>query len=51
MSKKQRVAELRAQAAQNRAIARQSNDEEEAHRIFKLAAKLERQARDMDQKK
>jgi hypothetical protein len=51
MSKKQRVAELRSKAAQNRAIARQSNDEEEAHRIFELAAKLEQQALDMDQKK
>jgi hypothetical protein len=51
MSKKQRVAELRARAAKSRVIARQSNDEEEAHRIFKLAAELEQQARDMEQKK
>jgi hypothetical protein len=51
MNKKKRVAELRVKAAQNRVIARQSNDEEEAHKIFKLAASLEQQARDLDRKK
>jgi hypothetical protein len=49
MSKKQRVAELRAKAAQYRAIARQSDDEDTAHGIFRLAAQLEQQARDLDQ--
>jgi hypothetical protein len=51
MNKKHRVAELRAKAAEYRALARQSNDEEAAHEIFQRAAELEQQARDMDQKK
>jgi hypothetical protein len=49
MSKKQDIAELRAQAAKCRATARQSNDDEEDCRIFLLAAKLEQQARDIEQ--
>jgi hypothetical protein len=49
MTKQQRVAELRAMAAEYRASARQSNDEEKAPGIFELAAKLEKQARDMEQ--
>jgi hypothetical protein len=51
MNKLQRIAELRAKAAKYRAMARQSNDDETAHGIFKLAAELEQQACDMDQKK
>jgi hypothetical protein len=49
MIKKQRIAELRAEAAKYRAVARQSNDEETAPGIFRLAAQLEQQARDMEQ--
>jgi hypothetical protein len=49
MSKKQDIAALKAKAAKCRATARQSDDMDEAHRTFKLAAKLEKQARDMEQ--
>jgi hypothetical protein len=49
MTKKQRIAELRAEASKYRAMARQSNDEETAHGIFALAGQLEQQARDIEQ--
>jgi hypothetical protein len=51
MTKQQRVAELRAMAADYRAIARKSNDGEKAAGTFELAAKLEQQARDIEQGK
>jgi hypothetical protein len=39
--------ELRDKARRYRAIARQSTDDETANRMFKLAAELEEQARDV----
>jgi hypothetical protein len=51
MDQKQRVAELRAKAAEHRVVARHSSDEETATEIFRLAAELERQARKIEQKK
>ena len=51
MSKKQKAAELRAKAAKYRTDARQSDDQEAAYGIFQLAAKLEQQARDIEQDK
>jgi hypothetical protein len=39
--------ELRDKARRYRAMARQSADDETANRIFKLAAELEQQARDV----
>jgi hypothetical protein len=44
-----RVKELRDEAAKYRAIARRTNDDETANRVFKLAAELEQQARDIEQ--
>jgi hypothetical protein len=41
--------ELKDKAAKYRAMARQSTDEKTANRIFKLAAELEQQAREIDQ--
>jgi hypothetical protein len=49
MTEKQRIAELRAEAAKYRAMARQSDDDETAHGIFALAAQIEQQARDIEQ--
>jgi hypothetical protein len=49
MSKKTILAELRAKAAERRAQARRSDDQEAANEIFKSAAELEQQARDMEQ--
>jgi hypothetical protein len=43
--------DLKNKAARYRALARQSGDDEAAHAIFGLAAELEQQARDMDQRK
>jgi hypothetical protein len=51
MSKKQDIAALRAEASKCRATARQSDDMVEAHRTFKLAAKLEKQARNIEREK
>ena len=51
MSKKQDIAKLRAKAAKCRATARQCDDMVEAHRTFKVAAKLEKQVRDIERGK
>jgi hypothetical protein len=40
--------ELKAKAAKYRALARKTNDDETANRIFKLAAELEQQARELE---
>jgi|GraSoiStandDraft_17_1057272.scaffolds.fasta_scaffold3041173_1 hypothetical protein len=42
------IKELRDKAAKYRALARQTGDDETANSTFKLAAELERQARDME---
>jgi hypothetical protein len=39
--------ELKRKAAKYRAMARQSTDDEDANRLFRLAAELEEQARDL----
>ena len=49
MSKK-KVSKLRAKAADCRVTARQSNDADKAHSIFKQAVELEKQAREMEQR-
>jgi hypothetical protein len=51
MSNKQKAAEFRARATKYRALGRQTNDAKAAKEIFKLAAALERQARDLDRGK
>jgi hypothetical protein len=43
--------ELKDKAAKYRAMARQSTDDEIANQIFKLAAELEQQAREIDEGK
>jgi hypothetical protein len=48
MSKEQKVAELRAKAAEYRVLARHSNDSKAAPEIFVGAAELEQQARDIE---
>ena len=48
MDTKQYVVELRAKASKQRVIARQSNDSEKAHKIFKRAEDLEKEARDIE---
>jgi hypothetical protein len=45
-----RIAELRAKASECRAAARQTNDEATARDRFKLAAQLEKQARELSKK-
>jgi F420-dependent methylenetetrahydromethanopterin dehydrogenase len=42
------VAEVRNKAAKQRVIARECNDGQKAHEIFKRAADLEQQARDIE---
>jgi F420-dependent methylenetetrahydromethanopterin dehydrogenase len=49
--RKKDIPELRAKAAEYRALARQTADDESAHEIFSLAAELEQQARDIEQNK
>jgi hypothetical protein len=49
VNREQIITELRTRAAKCRAYARQSDDDEEAHEIFQLAAQLGQQARDLEQ--
>jgi hypothetical protein len=51
MAKKQDAAALRAEATKCRIVARRLNDSDAASNMFVLAAKLEQQARDIEQKK
>jgi hypothetical protein len=48
MPNEQRIAELRAEASKQRAIARKSNDQETIHGIFAIAAQLEQEARKIE---